>query len=45
MAAANKITEEKVEIIPVAKPAMMLVAAPVDEFWTIPRTGFLPSAV
>ncbi len=45
MAMANKITDENVETIPVAKPAIIFVAAPVDEFLTMSRTGFLPNAV
>ena len=45
MAAANKITEEKVDFIPTANPAIMLVAAPVELFSTISMTGFLPNEV
>ena len=45
MAAAKRITEEAVEIIPTDRPAIILVAAPVDEFCTILITGFLPIAV
>ena len=45
MAAAKSRMGPKVEIMPVARPAMMLVAAPVEDFWTMPRTGFLPRPV
>ena len=37
--------EEKVDFIPVARPAIILVAAPVEEFLTIFKTGFFPRAV
>ena len=37
--------EENVDFIPVARPAIMLVAAPVEEFLTIFKTGFFPRAV
>jgi hypothetical protein len=39
------ITVGKVEIIPVAKPAITLVPAPVDDFCTIANTGFVPNPV
>ena len=45
MAAANKITVGKVEIIPVARPAITLVPAPVEDFCTIFNTGFVPRPV
>ena len=45
MAPANKITEGKVEIIPVAKPAMMFVPAPVLDCCTIFKIGDLPNPV
>jgi hypothetical protein len=45
MAAAKSNTEENVDFIPVAKPAMMLVAAPVEELRTMLITGPLPIAV
>ena len=45
IAAANNITEGNVEIIPVAKPAMIFVPAPVLDFSTILRIGFLPNPV
>ena len=32
MASANKITDENVDFMPVANPAMIFVAAPVEEF-------------
>ena len=44
-AAANNRIDKKVDIIPVANPAIMLVAAPVDEFLIIFITGFLPVPV
>ncbi len=45
MAAANKITEAKVDFIPTARPAIILVPAPVELFLTISITGFLPIEV
>ena len=45
MAIANNNTEENVEIIPVARPAIMLVAAPVLDCCTMFNIGFLPSPV
>ena len=45
MAKANNIIEEKVDFIPVARPAIILVAAPVEEFLTMFKTGFFPRAV
>ena len=33
------------EIMPVANPAMMFVAAPVEDCWTMSKTGFLPNPV
>jgi len=41
----KSIIEENVDFIPVARPAIMLVAAPVEEFLTIFKTGFFPRAV
>ena len=40
---AKSKTELNVEIIPVANPAIMFVAAPVLDCWTIFKIGFLPS--
>ena len=45
IAPAKRIIGAKVDIIPNESPAMMLVAAPVEEFLIIPITGFLPIAV
>ena len=45
MAAANNNTEENVEIIPVAKPAMIFVPAPVLDCCTIFKIGLEPSPV
>src|SRR5690606_37544960 len=42
MAPANNNTEGKVEIIPVAKPAIMFVPAPVLDCCTIFKIGLLP---
>ena len=36
---------QRVDIIPTLKPAMILVAAPVEDCLTIESTGFLPIAV
>jgi hypothetical protein len=44
-AAANNKTVGKVEIIPVAKPAITFVPAPVLDFCTIAITGFVPKPV
>ena len=45
MAAENNNTEENVEIIPVAKPAIIFVPAPVLDCCTIFRIGLEPSPV
>ena len=45
MAAANSKIGANVDIIPVDKPAMILVPAPVAEFSIIDITGFLPKPV
>ena len=45
IAEENKITDKKVDFIPTAKPAIIFVAAPVELFLTISKTGFLPKAV
>ena len=45
MAMAMQMTGQAVDRIPVARPAMMLVAAPVDESLTMSSTARLPLAV
>ena len=45
IAAENKMTDKKVDFIPTANPAIILVAAQVELFLTISITGFLPRLV